>query len=340
MNFNPVLAICVSLASCLSLATAAETEMTFAAKEGFELRGTLALPDGAGGPVPGVLLLSGSGPTDRNGDQGPMRTGLQKQLAAALAEAGIASFRFDKRAVPVYAEHFPPLEAMGPFFAFERFVDDAARALAALREREEIDGDRVAAAGHSEGALIALTLAAGERPPDAVACLAGPGRPIAVLMREQIGAQFEQAAPDQKAAGLAAVERAIEAAKAGEPFPADLPAWTRTLFNPSTSVLTKDYAETDPAEVMARTECPIFILNGAMDAQVSAERDAETLAAAARARGAGPVELVIVPNASHNLKRVSATTDPGFSGDVVDEALNPFVAWCVEQLGAGADKNP
>jgi len=122
--------------------------------------------------------------------------------------------------------------------------------------------------------------------------------------------------------------------------PADLPAWTRPLFNPSTSVLTKDYAETDPAEVMARTECPIFILNGAMDAQVSTERDAETLAAAARARGAGPVELVIVPNASHNLKRVSAASDPGFSGDVVDEALNPFVAWCVEQLGAGADKNP
>jgi len=115
--------------------------------------------------------------------------------------------------------------------------------------------------------------------------------------------------------------------------PADLPAWSRTLFNPTTRDPMRDYATIDPAEVVARVRGPVLLLSGEHDAQMSAERDARPLAAAARLRGDGhPVELVIVPGASHNLKAVSGSAEPGFSGDVVGGATRPFVAWCVQVL--------
>lgn len=333
MNHDPVRLAAVSAVLLFSRAAmAADTELSFECADGFELAGTLTTPDEGEGPFPVVLFHSGSGPTDRDGNQGPTRTDLFPKLASALAEEGIASYRYDKRALPKYAAHFPPLEEMAPFFALEKFAADARLAIAMLRERDDLDGERLAMAGHSEGALIALMVAASEHPPAAVAALAGPGRPIAVAMREQIDAQFD-AAPAMREQGLADLDRALEAASRGEDFPADLPAWSRTLFNPTTRDLMRDYATIDPAEVVARVRGPVLVLTGEHDAQMSAERDARPLAAAARSRGDGhPVELVIVPGASHNLKAVSGSAEPGFSGDVVGGATGPFVAWCVRVL--------
>src|SRR5436309_15501621 len=73
-----------------------EREVTFAGAGGLQLHGTLVLPSGTKGKAPGVLLLSGSGPTDRNGNQLPqIVTDLLKQIAERLAADGYASLRFD-----------------------------------------------------------------------------------------------------------------------------------------------------------------------------------------------------------------------------------------------------
>lgn len=312
---------------------AADTELSFECADGFALDGTLTIPDEGEGPFPVVVFHSGSGPTDRDGNQGPLRTDLFSQLAADLADAGIASYRYDKRAMPKYAAHFPPLEEMAPFFALGKFADDARLAIEMLRGRDELNPERLAMAGHSEGALVALMVGAGKNPPAATASLAGPGRPLAVILRQQIDQQFESV-PAMREQGMADLDRAIAAAKNGEEFPGDLPAWSRVLFNPTTRDLIRDYATINPIEVIKNVPGPILVMNGEFDVQVSPELDAKPLAAAAVAREPEqPTLQVIVPGASHNLKAVAGPAEPGFSGDVVPAAGDAFVAWCVEVIG-------
>ena len=98
----------LDLSVWVRLAAGAEREVTFSGPGGITLRGTLQLPDGAKGKVPAALLLAGSGPTDRNGNQPPaLVTDLLKQIADRLATEGWASLRYDKRAVRTYAASWP-----------------------------------------------------------------------------------------------------------------------------------------------------------------------------------------------------------------------------------------
>jgi dienelactone hydrolase len=141
-------------------------EITFPGANNLDLKGELLLPplppsNGIPHKLPAVLLLPGSGPTDRNGNQPPLLvTDLLKQIAERLAAEGIASLRFDKRAAPGYRDTWPKdLAAMSDFFSYDNFINDAKGALAYLRGREEIDPKRVAMIGHSEGGLFTLQIA-------------------------------------------------------------------------------------------------------------------------------------------------------------------------------------
>src|SRR5690554_4770891 len=137
-------------------------EVTFTGADGLELKGTLLLPNiKAGERCPAALLLPGSGPTDRDGNQPPLLvTDLLKQIAEELASKGIATLRFDKRAVRSYAQYWPSEPAeLNAFFGWRKFVDDAAAGLRFLQSHEAIDPERIAIIGHSEGGLIALQIA-------------------------------------------------------------------------------------------------------------------------------------------------------------------------------------
>src|SRR5437016_3599369 len=127
-----------------------EREVTFAGVGGLSLHGTLLLPSATKGKVPGVLLLSGSGPTGRNGDQPPLLvTGLLKQIAERLAKDGFASLRFDKRAAPGYASFWPTdVAQQNDFFSWDSFVGDAKAGLAFLQAQPEVDSKRTVMAGH------------------------------------------------------------------------------------------------------------------------------------------------------------------------------------------------
>jgi fermentation-respiration switch protein FrsA (DUF1100 family) len=307
--------------------SAGPVEISFEIDAPFELKGTLHLPDEGEGPWPAVLFISGSGPTDRDGNQGPIRTDVHKQLAEALAEAGIASFRFDKRAMVTYASDYPRIEEMAAFFRLERFVDDATRALAVLRAREEIDADRVGVLGHSEGGLIAMLMATGEHPPVSLLLASAPGRPIATILREQIVAQLEALPRDERDRGVRAFDGAMDAIRAGEPLPSPLPAWSRPIFNLTSVGLLRDYAEVDPLAVAREVRGPALVLIGGADFQVSPERDAEPLAKALGEGRDTPVEARVIDGASHNLKPVDGPGDPGFDGEVVPEATDTIVDW-------------
>ena len=119
---------------------------------GNRFAGTLLTPES--GPAPAALLVSGSGPLDRDSNTKRLRIDAMHQVAAHLAAIGVASLRYDKRGVGDN-------------------VADAGAALEALRARPEIDADRIVVIGHSEGALIASELAAADTKLAGAVLLAG-----------------------------------------------------------------------------------------------------------------------------------------------------------------------
>jgi uncharacterized protein len=322
-------------------------EITFTGVGGMELSGTLLLPplpDGRGSdapaaphPFPAALLLPGSGPTDRNGNQPPMLvTDLLKQIAERLADEGVATLRFDKRAAQVYAEVWSAMDAdeMNEFFRWEHFVGDARAALDVLRKHPATDPKRIAIIGHSEGGLIALQIAhdtAGtDDAPVALALLAAAGRTIDHLVREQIERMMKlQGANDALIAEyLAHIDGAVVMVKERRKVPDDLPPGLRPLFNPTVTNILHAYFTIDPADLARAFRGPVLVMQGENDVQVSHERDMPRLAAALRERENANVKSVLIPEASHNFKRVRSDHAPGFTGPVAPEALDAIAGWC------------
>ena len=317
-------------------------EVTFAGHGGFELRGTMATPAGPA-KAPAVLLLPGSGPTDRDGNQKPaMVTDVLAQIAEALFLQGVASMRFDKRACSGYAAAWPrEAPAMASFFGYRPFIDDVLAAYRFMRAQPGVDLDRCAILGHSEGGRCALQAAADlagtSEQPAGVACLATPGRTMDHLIREQIAfdLRVKRAPQEVRDAWLDAVNRSVEMVKAERRAPEDIPAGLKALFNPTTVELLHAYFTVDPRLLAAKVHGPVLVINGDNDIQVSAELDAKPLAAALEAREPRqPSTLMIVEGASHNLKETTSTGDPGFAGPVVPSVIKAIVLWAKELGGA------
>lgn len=144
-----------------------DTDMTVTTEDGARLVGTLTLPPSAG-PHPAVLLLHGSGPMDRDGNSPKLAMNLGRPMAAALAEQGIATLRYDRRGAGA-----TPGQWQTAGFTDNR--RDAADALRALAEHPAVRSDAVGAIGHSEGALHAMSLGAHDDA-RAVVLLAGYAR--------------------------------------------------------------------------------------------------------------------------------------------------------------------
>lgn len=272
-----------------TLPPAGVIEQPFAAKSGaVELAGTLALPAAAGGRVPVALIIAGSGPTDRNGNnRAGLRTNMYAQLAWRLGERGIASLRYDKRGLG------------GGSTAFDfstTTIGDFARDAAALADTLARDPRfaRVVLVGHSEGALLAVLTARDGAPVAGVVSVAGMGRPMGVLMREQLARQLDSAT-------LARFDVAMAAYLRGE-TPQDVPQTLAGLFVPVNRSFLASAFTLDPTAVMRAVRQPVLIVQGALDAQVMV-RDAELLHAARP-----EARLVVLPKANHLLKEASDAT--------------------------------
>lgn len=343
-----LLAAAVSLLLA-ALAAAQPQEVSFQGATNLALNATLLTPDSPG-PHPAVLLLPGSGPTDRNGNQPGLKIDLHKQLAEHLAENGVATLRFDKRAVLAYAEHWPKDSAeLAEYFSFQNFTADAAAAYRFLRDHPSTDPARVAILGHSEGGLIALQVAAdmasSKDRPAGLILAATAGRVLDDVVREQISAALAKQTQDEnvRAEYKAHLERGIKAAKAGDPIPKDLPPGLAPLFNPSTARILHAYFTIDPADLAAKVKGPVLVIQGSADAQISAERDAPRLLAALMKRPHSASDSIIIPDASHNFK-VPAQDDKSplapFTGPVTPAALDHISGWARTHLGAPASARP
>lgn len=232
---------------------------------GGTLSGTLLLPDGSG-PWPVVLMIAGSGPTDRDGNSTVLAIGTDflKLLAQQLAVAGIASLRYDKRGVG--GSVHPGLREADLRFA--HMVDDAVALAQQLRAGARFG--RLLLLGHSEGALIAA-LAGPRAGAAAVAHVAGAGLPASALLRRQLQANLP---PHLLPAAMAT----LESLEAERPVPEPLDDLT-LLFRPSVQPYLVSWFRYDPAEVLEDLPLPLLLVQGTADAQVRVE-DAQRLHAA------------------------------------------------------------
>jgi len=324
----------VAVAFALALSgecAAAQQSITFRGSGGIPLAGTLTLPTSVrpDAGFPAVLLIQGSGPTDRDGNQRPaIVTDLEQQVAELLAAEGVASLRYDKRGMHENRPTLPKNRDEWPaFFSWSAFLQDADSALRFLAEQPKIDRQRIGIFGHSEGGLIALALEASEGPrAKAVVIASTAARPLDQLIHEQLARQLEGASASQRDALLAVdltIQRRI---RSNGTVPQDVPGALTALYRADTAPFLKAVFELDPVALAMRTVSPILAIYGGADVQVSATRDAPLMASALAGRNDGS-KSIVVPNVSHNLKSVTKAGDPGFAGPLYETVKRELVTW-------------
>lgn len=251
------------------------------------IHSTLLLPKDTSKPMPVVLFISGSGPTDRDGNS-PMLPGKNnslKMLAEGLAMNGIASLRYDKRGVGESAKAMVAESEL----RFETYIDDAAAFCEQLRADKRFNA--VVIAGHSEGSLIGM-VAVKRCDASGFISIAGAGRPAGEILRTQLAGKLPPALATQSEAIL----KDLEAGKTTEKPPVELFA----IYRPSVQPYMISWLRYDPAKSIAALSVPILIIQGTTDIQVSVD-DAKRLAAASP-----KAKLLIVEGMNHVLKSVSS----------------------------------
>ncbi|HEX4692961.1 alpha/beta hydrolase [Sphingomonas sp.] len=276
----------IAIAMMMALAAASGDEVTIPGPQG-PLAGTYQAPASGDGNGPVVVIIPGSGPADRDGNS-PMGLKAQpyKLLAEALAGRGIASVRIDKRGM--FASR---AAADANAATIEAYAADA-RAWAKFAAKRA--GAKCAwLVGHSEGGLVALEAAQDSSGICGVILVSAPGRPLGVIMREQLRANPANAPILPQA--LAMLD-GIDAGRTTDP--ATLPAPLPMIFPEAVQRYMIAEFKFDPAKLAATARVPVVIVQGDNDIQVSLD-DAKLLAAAQpKAR------LVVLPGVNHVLKVV------------------------------------
>jgi pimeloyl-ACP methyl ester carboxylesterase len=269
-------------------AYAAETPITLDTPTG-QLAGTLELPAGADKPRV-ALLIAGSGPTDRDGNSSmiPGRNDSLKLLAAGLADAGIATVRYDKRGIGGSHAAGSAESAL----RFEMFVDDAAAWIARLKADPRFAS--VAVIGHSEGSLIGM-LAARQTDAAAFVSIAGIADGASTLMRKQLEGKLPPELEKESERILVSLESGVVV----DPVPPAL----ATLFRPSVQPYLISWFKYVPAQRIAELTMPVLIVQGNTDIQVDVVQ-------ANRLHGARPgAKLAIIPGMNHVFKHVRAVPE-------------------------------
>ncbi|WP_328808332.1 alpha/beta hydrolase family protein [Nonomuraea antri] len=216
------------------------------------------------GPVPGVVLLAGGGPFDRDGTAGPNKP--LKDLAWGLAAQGVAVLRFDK----VTHAHAAQVAADPGFTMTDEYVPHAVAAVRLLRSLPEVDPSRVFVLGHSMGGKVAPRVAAAEPSVAGLVVLAGDTQP---MHRAAVRVLRHLAGPDPSPEAAAALDAISEqAAAVDDPgLSPDTPA-SSLPFGLSGSYWL-DQRDYDPVAAAAALGKPMLILQGGRDYQVTVADD-------------------------------------------------------------------
>jgi uncharacterized protein len=303
----------------------------FAGGDGAMLAGTLLLPIRSElGRVPGIVLVAGSGPTDRDGNNplAPERINLVKQIADLLADVGIATLRYDKRGIGgSTARPRNGLAEQERYFSWDNFVGDVVAAHAELVKHDEIKAYATALLGHSEGGLLALAAvpAIAKSKPHALVLASTPGRPMSDIVRAQIA----RGAPQL----VEGAERVMATIQATGHVPADLPRELEALFPAYAGPFLQRLLAFDPAQALLALDQACLVVQGGADRQVVPMGDVQPLIEALAKRTA-PGEAAVIAAVSHNLKLVTWPSDPGLAGPIAPAVATKLTSWLVPLLGA------
>lgn len=310
-----------------------------------QLAGTLTVPYGTG-PFPAAILISGSGPQDRDETVAGMKP--FALLADGLARQGIAVLRLDDRGVGGSGGEVMQAE-------FTDSADDTEHAMVFLRQKTFVDPAQIGLIGHSEGAIVATLVAARPARPSFVVLLAGPAIPIEQLMHEQ--AEVILAAGGMSAGQMAEQRRIREASfsavRTGEGWPevrrmieqqirqaidalpepqrasiADIDAFVAAQAEQQLAAAQtpwfRELLDFDPSEALSRMRTPLLALYGENDFQVPSSSNATALEQLLQDGKHPDYSVQVIPNANH-LFQDSADGSPALYASLDKEFVPSLV---------------
>ncbi len=330
---------------------AIEREVAFMSGD-LSLAGTLRLPLADNDVHPAALFIHGSGPVNRDGNAVDLATGnivmeidVYRQLAAALSDVGIASFRFDKRGVG-------DSEGDATLASRSDLLDDARAAIQALREQPEIDPNRIILIGHSEGSYLAPVLAVENPDMAGVVLLAGGARALDAITRWQVESLLGQQGIEGAALEAALAQQdqytAFVEASQGEWSDytvAELQAEISWLSEDAAAQLKasplalswlREHYLAEPAEVITQLQDPVLIVSGEKDFQVPSS-EAGSLSELLATAGNDDVIVYVFPDLNHLLRY--HPEEPNLTYRHVNEPVDPRVIevvqdWILEHFGS------
>jgi hypothetical protein len=282
---------------------------------GFALAATMSKPASAPKPpspgkapaykLPAVVLVAGSGPTDR--DESVAGIAVFAQLANSLADAGFIVVRYDKRGVGQSG-------GRDESATIQDYADDVRAVVEFLRKRKDVDAYRIAVVGHGEGGLVALQAAAVKAKATVIVLLATSGTKGAELVLEQQQYLLDRLKlPDEEKKNRINLQQKIHAAVLGETgWEGIQEAYRKQADTP----WFRSFLAFDPLKAISRVEQPILLVQGEKDRLVPS-RHGQLLFDAAKARKKSPgADIVMIPGVNHLFV-------PAETGDVDEYALLP-----------------
>jgi pimeloyl-ACP methyl ester carboxylesterase len=302
----------------------AEEEVSYPSRGGAVMAGTLTYPK-TGGPFPAVLLITGSGPQDR--DETIMGHKPFLVLADYLTRNGFAVLRVDDRGVAKSTGNFATA-------TFEDKVADALSGIEFLKSHKQIDKARIGVIGHSEGGIIGPLAANKSKDVAFVVMLAGLGVTGESVLRQQ-GIDIVRAAGSPEEAVQKQVEvqaKVFEVVRTerdnvvAEKKIRDLLAGMPGAEYQAKMALSpgfQDFLRYDPQPVLRSLACPVLALDGTLDLQVSAKENLPAIAAALAQSKSGNWSVMQLPGLNHLFQ--SAKTGQIGEYATIEETIAPSV---------------
>jgi pimeloyl-ACP methyl ester carboxylesterase len=302
------------------------------------LAATLTVPQGQG-PFPAVLLITGSGPQDR--DETLMQHRPFLVLADYLTRRGVAVLRADDRGVGKSTGSFDTATTAD-------FATDAESGIAYLKTRTEIDPHKIGLIGHSEGGVIAPMVAARNHDVAFIVLMAGTGVRGDQLLPEQVAAILEASGKSHDEAEKAArqereilafaeqqkddalVGKKIQEITEGKLPDAQIGAQVKQIRSPWFLY----FMQYDPAVALSRVKCPVLAINGEKDTQVLAKQNLPAIRKALETGGNTHFEIVELPGLNH-LFQTAKTGSPAEYVEIEETvspvALDKICGWILKQ---------
>lgn len=290
-----------------------------------ELAGTVTVPRNGQKSHPAAIIISGSGPQDRNGVTPELKFSVQyKALANALSNSGILVLRYDERGVG---------ESQGVFrtATFTDFISDVKAGISYLKARSDVDKSRVCLVGHSEGAIIAPKISSEDTTIKAIVLKAGPAKPLDQVIMEQQGYVLDKLnTPEEMKRQAMDQQKDFFAWVRGEK------QWDQKKLQQLGPLVDQkhwflEHLQHDPLQTIKRVRCKVLILQGAKDRQVFQEH-AKLLNRALDESGNQKHILKIFPDLDHLFCKTEGEGDYAAYADTERPLDQQFLDFLVDWL--------